>query len=220
MTEWANDSALFELVRNELSVAVIGDILDAHNYIHQFLPPNIRPLQPEIMLVGRAMPVLEADVYDNKKPFGLMFHALDDLKPGEIYLATGGTPNYSLWGELMSTAAIARGAVGAILNGFMRDTKAVLKMNFPVFSMGSFAQDQRVRGRVIDYRCEVEIKRVRIRPGDILIGDIDGVVVVPAEIEKLIFAEALEKARTEKIIRVELEQGALATAVFEKYQIM
>lgn len=218
--EWTNDQELMALTRAELFTAVIGDILDNHGYTNQFLPPEIQPLAPEMLLVGRAMPVLEANVFDSKDPYGLLFAALDDLKRGEIYVASGASARYAMWGELMSTAARARGATGALLNGYVRDTKGILEMEFPVFCVGRFAQDQKGRGRVIDYRVAVEIGGVRIQPGDMLIGDIDGVVVVPQQIEAEIFSEALEKARAEKVIKLELEQGMLATDAFKKYGIL
>jgi regulator of RNase E activity RraA len=218
--EWTNDQELMALIRAELFTAVIGDILDNHGYTNQFLPPEIQPLAPEMLLVGRAMPVLEANVFDSKDPYGLLFAALDDLKRGEIYVASGASARYAMWGELMSTAARARGATGALLNGYVRDTKGILEMEFPVFCVGRFAQDQKGRGRVIDYRVAVEIGGVRIQPGDMLIGDIDGVVVAPQQIEAEIFSEALEKVRAEKVIKLELEQGMLATDAFKKYGIL
>lgn len=218
--EWQTDEELIALIREELFTAVVGDILDAHGYPRQFLPPEIQALDPDMFLVGRAMPVLEADVFDKKDPYGLMFVALDDLKPGEVYLATGGTAPYAMWGELMSTAARARGATGAVLNGPVRDTKGILEMNYPVFCSGRYAQDQKGRGRIIDYRVEVEVGQARVEPGDMIVGDIDGVVVVPRRIETEIFSEALEKARTEKTIKIELEQGMLAGEAFKKYGIL
>jgi len=218
--EWQTDEQLMTLIQEELFTAVIGDILDAHGYRHQFLPPEIQALHPDMFLVGRAMPVLEADVFDEKDPYGLMFAALDDLKLGEVYLAAGGTAPYAMWGELMSTAARARGATGAVLNGSVRDTKGILAMNYPVFCSGRYAQDQKGRGRIIDYRVEIEVGNVRIQPGDMVIGDIDGVVVVPRRAEAEVFSEALEKARTEKTIKIELEQGMLTSEAFKKYGIL
>jgi regulator of RNase E activity RraA len=218
--EWHNDQELMALIRAELYTAVIGDILDSHGYMRQFLPPEIQSLHPDMMLVGRAMPVLEANVYDSKDSYGLMFAALDDLKTSEIYVASGASAYYAMWGELMSTAARARGATGALLNGYIRDTKGILEMNFPVFCIGRYAQDQKGRGRVIDYRVEVEIGGVRIEPGDMVIGDIDGVVVVPRRVEVEVFSQALEKARTEKVIKTDLEQGMLAAEAFKKYGIL
>lgn len=218
--EWKTDKELVALIEKELFTAVIGDILDGQGYRNQFLPLEIQGLRQDMFLVGRAMPVLEADVFDEKDPYGLMFAALDDLKPGEVYVGTGGTTPYAMWGELMSTAARARGATGAVLNGPIRDTKGILEMNFPVFCSGRYAKDQKGRGRIIDYRVDVEIGTVRIQPGDMIIGDIDGVVVVPRQVETEIFMEALDKARTEKTIKIDLENGMLAGEAFAKYGIL
>jgi regulator of RNase E activity RraA len=208
-----------ERIKKELFTAVVGDVLFSLGYRRQFLPPRITPLHPETVLVGRAMPVLEADSFDSTKAFGMMFEALDDLKPGEIYLVTGGSPCYALWGELMSTAARHRGAAGAILDGYVRDTKGIIALNFPVFAAGSYAQDQRGRGRVIDYRCPVEIEGVQINPGDLLFGDVDGVVVIPAVVEAEVVEKSLEKVHTENELRKAIEAGMLATEAFAKYVV-
>jgi regulator of RNase E activity RraA len=217
---WDNDSELFAVIRDELFSAAVGDVLDASGYHHQFLPPTVRPLKSYGVVVGRAMPVLEADVFNYDDPFGKMFDALDDLKPAEIYLAAGGSATYAFFGELMATAAIARGAHGAVLCGYHRDTAALLKMDFPVFSYGAYAQDQGFRGRVIEYRTPIEVGAVRIEPGDLIVADIDGVVIVPQQVEKAIIDEALAKVRVESELKQALQDGMLSRAAFEKYGVM
>jgi len=229
MQKWSNDSELFQFVRNELYTAVIGDVMDKMGYIHQFLPPRIQPLKENMFLVGRAMPVLEADCFEEKsqgankylsKSFGLMLEALDDLKENEVYVCTGSSPSYALWGELMSTRAMALGAVGAVVNGYSRDTQGILNLNFPTFSYGRYAQDQAPRGKVIDYRIPIEIEGVRINPGDIIVGDMDGVCVVPRKIETEVIKQALEKARGEKTVQKAIQNGMSAVDAFAKYGIM
>jgi len=227
---WNNDEELFSTIRRELFTCVVGDVMDKIGLQHQFLPAQIRPLRPDMVLIGRAMPVLAADVFEEKvtgtsnklmeKPFGLMLEALDDLKANEIYVNTGSSPRNALWGELMSIRARKLGAAGAVLNGYLRDTKAVLKLDFPAFCWGSYAQDAAPRYKVIDFRVAIEIGGVRIRPGDFLFGDIDGVCVVPVEAASEVFTKALEKARGEKLVRKALEEGNTAVAAFEKYGIM
>jgi len=227
---WKNDDELFAIVKQELFTAVIGDIMDKMKYFHQFLPPQIQPLKDGMFLVGRAMTVLEADSFeelsssDNNpllaRPFGLMLEALDDLKKNEVYICTGSSPRYALWGELMSTRAKKLGAVGAVVNGYSRDTGGILKMNFPTFSMGRYAQDQAPRGKVIDFRVPIEIEGTRINNGDIIVGDIDGVCVVPKSIEKEVMIAAIEKSRGEKIVKKAIDAGMGAKEAFEKYGIM
>ena len=134
--------------------------MDKMGYLHQFLPPHIRPLRDDMLIAGRAMTVLEADVHDNSasggnsplllRSFGLMLEALDDLKEDEVYICSGSSPEYALWGELMSARAMQCKAAGAVVNGYSRDTKGILALDFPCFSYGSYAQDQAHRGKVID----------------------------------------------------------------------
>ncbi len=123
---------IFAIIRERLFTAAIGDVLDAAGFTRQFLPPEIRALTPDTVLVGRAMPVLEADCAGEmvghngqREPFGLMLRALDELKPNEVYIATGASLRYALWGGLMSARAKTLGAAGAVLDGFHRDTKEI-----------------------------------------------------------------------------------------------
>src|SRR5215470_7776117 len=227
---WHNDEELFSMIRRELFTCVVGDVMDKIGLQHQFLPPQIRPLRPDMVLVGRAMPVLAVDVFEEKvtgtrnalmeKPFGLMLEALDDLKANEVYVNTGSSPRNALWGELMSIRARKLRAAGAVLNGYLRDTRAVLALEFPAFCWGSYAQDSAPRYKVVDFRIAVEIGVVRVRPGDFLFGDIDGVCVVPTESAPEIFTKALEKARCERLVRKALLEGSSAVDAFEKHGIM
>jgi regulator of RNase E activity RraA len=183
-----------------------------------------------MVALGRAMPVLEADVFSEAetntnnpamaKSFGLLFEALDDLQANEIYVCTGGSPRYALWGELMSTRALKLGAAGAVLDGYSRDTFGILQLGFPTFASGRYAQDQGPRGKVIDFRVAIEIEGVRIRPGDIVFGDVDGVLVVPREAEEEAFTRALEKARGEKLVQKAIEDGMSACEAFATFGIM
>jgi regulator of RNase E activity RraA len=227
---WTADEELFAIAQRELFTCVVGDVMDKLNLQHQFLPPQIQPVQRDMIVIGRAMPVLSVDVFEEKivgsanklmeKPFGLMLEALDDLRTNEVYVNTGSSPRNALWGELMSTRARKLGSRGAVLNGYIRDTKAILNMPFPTFGYGSYGQDAAPRYKVVDFRIPVEIGSVRIRPGDILFGDIDGVLLVPAEAENEVFTRALEKARGEKLVKKAIEAGSSAVDAFAKYGIM
>jgi regulator of RNase E activity RraA len=217
-------AAFFETIRKKLTTAQIGDVLDAAGYTRQFLPPYLRALGGTGMLIGRAMTVLEADIApgdEEGEPFGLMFNALDDLKPGEIYLCTGSSPTYALWGELMSSRAQELGAVGAVVDGYHRDTVGILRRKFPVFSAGAYAQDQRPRGRVTDFRCDVTFANgVTVSDGDIIVGDVDGVVAIPGKELESIVAAALEKVGIENDVQEMIENGQTTTAIFAKTGVM
>ncbi len=224
----AGDQALFARIRQSLFTAVVGDILDTLGYRHQFLPPEIGPLQPGMKLIGRAMPVVEADIPGEEaregapveKPFGLMFAALDDLREGEIYVATGASLRYALWGGLMSTRALHLKAAGALLDGFVRDAGDIEALGFQVFSRGIYAQDQAPRGRVLDHRCPVEIAGIRIAPGDLIFGDREGVLVIPREAEEEAIELAIRKAETENRVAVAIRGGMSASEAFTTFGVM
>ncbi|HFA59538.1 MAG TPA: RraA family protein [Rhodospirillales bacterium] len=230
MAEWRDDCELFRLMREELFTAVVGDVLDAMGLLAQFLPAEIRLLDEEKVLVGRAMPVLEADVSGavaegtanplSARPFGLMLEALDDVRPGEVYLCAGGSPDYARWGGLMSIRAMRLGAAGAVLDGPVRDTREIRALGFPVMARGRYAQDQGPRGKVIDFRLPVRIGQASIAPGDLLFGDIDGVLVVPRAAEEEAVRRALEKVRGEDAVRRALEAGTSAAEAFRRFGVL
>lgn len=230
MALWKNDEELFAIARKELFTALVGDVLDKMGFLHQFLSPQIKPLRSDMVTIGRAMPVLEADVFVEKaeethlplmkKPFGIMFEALDSLQPNEVYICSGSSPRYALWGGLMSTRALKLKAAGAVVDGFSRDTPEILRLNFPTFSMGTYAQDQGPRGKVLDYRLPIEFNGIRVNPGDIVFGDLDGVIIVPKEAEEEAFNLAIEKARGEKLVKQALEEGMSTVEAFAKFGIL
>ena len=229
MKRWANDSELFQIMKKDLFTAVVGDVMDKLNLRHQFLPARIQPLHMDMVVAGRAMPVLVADAIEGdfsghnellKKPFGLMLEALDDLTENEVYICTGASPEYALWGELMSTRAKHLGAAGAVVDGYSRDTRGIMQLGFPTFSYGRYAQDQAPRGKVIDYRVSISMQGVSINPGDIIFGDLEGVLVIPKEMERDVIEGALTKAAGEKTVAKAIRSGMSAKAAFEKYAIM
>ena len=195
---WKSDEELFDLAKKELFTAVVGDVLDKMGLYHQFLPPEIRPIEKEMVIIGRAMTVLEADYFVDvmdgtqnamtAKPFGLLFEAIDDLKPGEVYICTGASPRYALWGGLCSIRATHLKAAGVVVDGYYRDT--------------------------------LEIAGIRIHPGDLVFGDVDGVLIVPKETEEEAFTRALEKARGEQKVAEAIKSGMGAAEAWNKYGIM
>jgi 4-hydroxy-4-methyl-2-oxoglutarate aldolase len=227
---WHDDDELFALMRAKLFPALVGDILDTMGLLKQFLSPTIRPLRPDMVVVGRAMTVLEANwpagaepagqTAIGRQPFGLLFEALDGLKANEVYVATGCAPQFALWGGLMTTRAKHLQAAGAVLDGYSRDTPEVLTSGLPVFSLGGYAQDQGARGKVVDYRVAVEINGVRIAPGDIVFGDLDGVLVIPRAAEEEAIRRALDKAGAENQVRQAIEGGMSTVDAFRTFGVM
>ena len=223
------DKELFAIAKAELFTALVGDILDTKKRYHQFLPQPIKPLNPKHKMIGRAMPVLEADVFTDRiigsknplmeKPFGLMFHALDSLTENDVYIATGASFAYAMWGGLMTARAKICKAAGCVVDGFSRDTPEIIAQDFPCFSRGTYAQDQGVRGKVIDYGVPIEIEGIRINPGDLIFGDLDGVIVIPQDIEAEVMQEAIEKGRAEKTLLNNVQAGMTSVDAFETFGI-
>ncbi len=229
MNQYADDQELFALLKSKLFTAVVGDVLDQLGYFRQFLPAGIKPLNDDSILVGRAMPVLEADITDDNqnsfgaladKPFGLMLEALDSLKKGDIYVATGASLEYALWGELMATRAQVLKANGAVLDGYIRDTRSILKLDFPCFGRGSYAQDQGPRGKVIDFNVEVDINGISVKPGALLFGDCEGVIVIPQEVEKETIKLSLEKVQMENKVADAIKNGMSTCEAFATFGVM
>lgn len=231
---WNSDEEMFQLMKDKLYTPVVGDILDQMGYNHQFLPAEVRPLPAlaagayvpgqagdcRMKLAGYACTVLEHDVYGApQKPFGYLTEALDQLQPNEVFIATG-AHNSALWGELLTTTAKARGAVGAVLDGYTRDTPQVLGLNWPVFARACWAQDSSIRTYVSEFRCPIEIGQVTVYDGDLVFGDVDGVVIIPRKVADEVLTKALEKAAGEKTVRQAIEDGMSATEAFATFGIL
>ena len=221
MTE---EKDLLAVIREHLFTAVLGDVMDAAGYRAQFLPPHLKPVVEGPRLVGRAMTVAETDLDpdpEREGDFGLMFDALDDLGAGEIYVCAGSSGAFALWGELMSTRAIRKGALGAVVDGFHRDTAGIRRLGFPVYSRGAYGQDQRPRGAVTGYRCPITFSNgVTVHPGDVIVADLDGVVAIPAAALADTVGAALEKLNIEKDVQEAIRNGEATTSIFARTGVM
>lgn len=216
-----NMKKLFQEMKEKLYTPVVGDILDELGYTHQFLPQSIKPMKPDMKIAGLAMTVLMIDVFGvQEKPFGRLCECLDQIEENEIYIAAGGTRRCAYWGELLTATAKSRKGNGAVIDGWHRDTPQVLEQEWPVFSMGSYAQDSSVRTQVVDYRCPIEIGQVRIESGDYIFGDQDGVIVIPGQIASEVVEKALLKAGKEKELRRAVESGMKVSDAFKIYGVL
>lgn len=214
----------FDLLRARLFTAVLSDTLDGLGYRHQALPPEIRPLDDSLVMAGRARTGLYREVFHvepGENPYELEIALVDDLKPGEVaVLACCGSRRIAPWGELLSTAARARGAAGCVTDGFVRDVRPTREMRFPVFHGGIAPLDSKGRGKVTAIDVPVEIGGVLVEPGDLVFGDADGVVVVPRAIEGETIAAALAKLDGENKTREALERGEKLADVFKRHGIL
>jgi 4-hydroxy-4-methyl-2-oxoglutarate aldolase len=212
----------FDVLQRELYTGVICDVLDSLGFRHQAMEGDVRPVHPDMALAGRARTVLSVDVYhipENcyEKEIGFV----DALLPGDVAVGcTNRSTRTGLWGELLSTASRARGARGAVMDGYVRDVRRIVDMHFPVFAAGMRPVDSRGRSIVIDYDVPVECAGVMVRSGDIIFADLDGVVVIPQEVADETVAKAREKVQHEDASRADLERGDYLRDVFARYGVL
>lgn len=214
----------FEKARTTLYTSVLSDTLDSVGLPHQAMAPGVRPLDEDLLLFGRARTGNFMDIYhvnEADNPYELEIALIDDLRPGEVVvLACGRTGRIAPWGELLSTAASMRGAVGCVTDGLTRDVRLIREMGFPVFAGGIGPLDSRGRGYLAAIDVPVECGGVRVRSGDLVFGDVDGVVVIPAELEAEVISRALDKVQGEDHTREELRRGLLLRDVYDKYGVL
>ena len=220
----AADAALLERAKQVLYTAVLSDVLDGLGYRNQAMRPSVRPLDDALSLFGRARTGLYMDVYHVDpavNPYELEIKLIDDLKPGEVaVLACGATGRIAPWGELLTTASRARGAAGCVTDGLCRDLRLIREMRFPVFCGGIGPLDSKGRGMVMAIDVPVETGGVQVHPGDLVIGDVDGVIVVPQTVEVEALRLAIDKVAAEDTTRKELEGGALLADVFKRHGVL
>jgi regulator of RNase E activity RraA len=210
------------MMRQALYSAVVCDALDAAGYPNQSPRAQLPPVTVETVLVGRAKTTLWADMFhQDPRPYELELEAVDSCRPDDVLIAAAaGSFRSGIWGELLSTAARNRGCVGAIVDGAVRDVHKMKQMGFPVFARSTCVYDSRDRQRVIDLDVEVMIDGVQFSPGDLVIADIDGVVVVPQEVEEQVIRAAWEKVHAENEVRDAIRNGMGAVEAFRKYGVL
>jgi 4-hydroxy-4-methyl-2-oxoglutarate aldolase len=208
--------------RDLLYSSVLADVLDGLGHRTSALPPTIRPLREKWRIFGRAATLSVVPVaVDPEKPYAVELACVDALKPGDVLVAcTHGDRSSALWGELLSTASRAHGAVGAVIDGLTRDAVKIVAMDFPVFAAGFSPLDSRGRIDGISHGQPIRIGDCLVRQGDWIFADVDGVVVVPTELAAQAFPLALKKVSGENRVREELAKGRSARDVFAEYGIL
>lgn len=222
MVNFINEQEMFDTMRDKLKAAVISDILDRLGAREQAMRADIRPVYQGAIVIGRAYTVLTANIFQIiDDPYKREIEAVDSLKSNDIMVVcTNRSTRTCFWGELLSTAARARGARGIVIDGYTRDVAQIIAMQFPTFAAGMSVVDSAGRSIVVDHGCPVNCGDVLVNTGDIVFGDIDGVVVIPKELEKEVIPLALEKVGKEDLTRNELLKGAMLKDVYDKYGVL
>lgn len=213
---------LLATARPLIATAPVADALDSHGHLRQVLPPAIRPLDETSILFGPARtgayrPVWQAieGIYD------LEIRLVDDLKPGDVcVLATAGNTRIGPWGELLSTRACVLKAAGVLTDGAVRDARAIRAMGFPVCCAALSPADTQHRGMMAAMDVPVRIGETDIHPGDIIVGDTDGVVVIPRAVAVPVLTTALAKITGENAMRADIAGGMSLADAFRKHGLL
>ena len=219
---FSSDDEKFALMKEMLYTAVVSDVLDSVGFRNQAMRHDIRPLHPDFVVVGRARTaywIEEYKVRDN--PYLNEIEMIDSLRPGDVSVhSTDLTWNIAPWGELLSTASKMRGSTGAIVDACTRDVKMIIEMGFPVFTRAIRPLESQGRGYIEAYDVPIKCGDVTVKPGEIVFGDYDGIVVIPREAEDEVLSKALEKVTGENNTRQELLEGKLLADVYKKYGVL
>lgn len=200
-------------------VPAIADVLDDRGLWHQCMDNEIQGLQIDMRVAGVAFTVLGRPERSTDKSIRLGARMVDELSPHEVAVfdcSDDRTTGH--WGELLTNGALARGATGAVIDGGIRDSTAILDLQFPVFHRFRAPRDAKGRWNVVDMQSPIVAGGVRVHPGDMIVGDADGVVVVPQDIAVDVLFEAEEVVRTETEIRDRVRAGEKVGELYESYE--
>lgn len=222
MSAGGGRGVLPDAVVSRLYTAVVSDILDDLGHRDHVLDPAIRPLGNGGVIAGPANPFLVTPVDQiAAEPYTGEISALDDVRPGEvIVVAAGGSARAACWGELFSAAARARGARGTLIDGYCRDARSIAALGYPVWCRGMLPLDCKGRAAVTAWRQQAIVGGLPVRPGDLVVADADGAVVVPAELADQTISQALAKASKEHAVRDALEAGSTLRAAYDRFGVL
>ncbi len=202
--------------------AVLQDVMDGMNTRVQCMNPEIRPLSPSMRAWGEAITIyLETVTAIPEKPFQMEMELLDSANEGHMIVAQCNARELSaFWGGLLTNAAVGRNVSGVIIDGGARDYNEIMELEFPTFCRGLSPYDS--LGRMDGKECDVPVEcgGVRVSPGDLIFGDIDGIVVVPQDMVDEVIAKAWEKIQAESTVREELRSGASVVETFKKHGVL
>lgn len=215
--------SLLDHISRHLYTAVLSDSLDSLGRRRQVMREYIRPVHSRYAVVaGYAHTIAFEDsdvVLEN--PFDAEIEAVDAIQPDAmVVISTGLSIQNAPWGELLSTAAVARGSRGAVMDGFVRDVKLIEELGYPVFATGMKPVDSNGRGVLTSWGKPIVCGEVEVSPGDLIVADFDGVVVVPADLIEATVEKANAKVTGENQSRDELRRGSYLRDVYQKYGVL
>lgn len=203
----------------ELYTGAVSDALDDHGRPDQCLPPAVTPLDGEMRFAGVAYPAVGEPDPDGDAEANLrrILRMLGTVPAHSALVIQSNGAGSAQLGELMTTALTARDCRGAVVDGGIRDTRFIREQEFPVANRFRTPRDSPPRWRLTDWDVSVTVGEVEIAPGDIVVGDADGVVCVPRDLAEAVLTTAEDTATTEDRIREAVRDGTDPVTAFERY---
>ncbi len=217
------ENDLFEYLEKSAYASAFSDIMDEMGHRKQVVSPDagIKPLNDQYAAMGRAVTLLNSPDTNEKDPYDLVIQCIDAMSAGTILVTTGSEHLVTgIMGELTATALHVKGCRGAVVNGYTRDAKKIIRMNYPTFAWGSSPIDTTGRARVVGANIPITIGGVTITPGDIVYADMDGIIVIPKNIENEVIQKVIERISTENTVRKELAEGQKMAEVWSKHGVL
>lgn len=221
--DFKNEIELFEYLEKNAYAAAFSDIMDEMGYRNQVVSPDagIKPLKHQYTSIGRAVTLLNSPNTNEEDPYELVIKCIDSMASGTILVTTGTEKlRTGIMGELTATALKVKGCRGAVVNGYTRDAKKLLNMDYPTFAWGASPIDTTGRVRVVKTNIPITIGGIIIMPGDLVFADMDGIISIPKEAEKEVIEKVIERISTENVVRKELAEGKMMAEVWDKHGVL
>ena len=205
---------------SDLYTGALTDVLDRHGCLQQTLPPELAPLREGMRLAGPVYPVLGRPHpgHDYDRSIRLLLEMLGAVPPEHVAVYQTNDRTAAHLGELSVTSLVTRGCAGAVIDGGARDIEYTLREDFPVFARYVTPQDCVSRWELLAHGdVTVVVGGVQVAAGDWVVGDRDGLVVVPGDRVEATLREAEEKVATENQIREAVRGGALPLEAYERF---
>ncbi len=216
------DHAIQLQILDKLYPAVVADVLDELGYRRQTLPPFIRPLTPTCRISGRVFPArAEAVKSIPANPYKLEIAAVEAMTRGDILVVDADNDqSCGFWGELLTTACMYKGVRGVVMTACTRDVWKLKELDFPIFGIGFNPADSKGRADIVSIGEPIKIGSVKIKRGDLLLGDEDGIVIIPQDAISDTLRLARKKASSENVVRARLAAGMPMGEAFRKYGVL
>jgi 4-hydroxy-4-methyl-2-oxoglutarate aldolase len=199
--------------------AAVTDVLDELGHRHQTLPAEIVPLEPGARVVGPAFAVEGRTNHsiDPETSIRRILEMLGSVPAGHVAVYEPGDTTCAHFGELSATSLQVHGVAGVVINGGCRDVDLIREVGLPVFARYRTPQDAVSRWEVLEWGHAIEIEGVRVVTGDYIVGDADGVAVIPRDLIETVLEQAEALVGIENLIRDAVRNGMKPLAAYEQF---